>query len=60
MSRASSARRDESCHKTFFVTIKDNLNELYTITGIKLRHVFEMSFWMFIKAVTRALLNDPS
>jgi hypothetical protein len=33
MSRASPTSRDESC---FSLTIKDRLNELYTVNGIKL------------------------
>ena len=53
MSRAS---QDGSCHEHFFLTTKDRL------TGIKLNYKFnsEMSFWMFIKDVTRALLTESS
>jgi hypothetical protein len=45
----------------FFLTLKDRLNELYIVTGIKLSSInFEILFWMFIKAVIRALLNGSS
>jgi hypothetical protein len=36
MSHASSVSWDESCHEMFFPAIKDRLNELYAVTGIKL------------------------
>jgi hypothetical protein len=32
----SQASQNESYHKNVFLTINDRLNELYTVTGIKL------------------------
>jgi hypothetical protein len=54
----SQAGRDESCHELYFLTLRDCLNELHTVTGIKVS--FEISFWMFIKTVIRTLLNESS
>jgi hypothetical protein len=31
--------RAASCHEMFFLTVKDNLNELYIVTGIKLSYI---------------------
>ena len=51
-------RRDESCHKKFFLPTKGCLNELYTLTAIKLSNVILDVYQSRDKSFTKRIITQ--
>jgi hypothetical protein len=51
-------RRDESCHKNVFLPTKGCLNELYTLTAIKLSNVILDVYQSRDKSFTKRIITQ--